>query len=153
MEMKTHIDVKANVESRSWFYNDTVKDHFFHPKNFLKDEAAVLEFEKIANGIGQVGSPACGDMMKMWVYVNEAEDRIIDCKCQTFGCASAIGSTSMLSVIITENGVADAKDDRRKLYIKRYLYAVSKALKMGLIFTDTFTGALWIILNGHLAMI
>ena len=110
MEMKTHIDVKANVESRSWFYNDTVKDHFFHPKNFLKDEAAVLEFEKIANGIGQVGSPACGDMMKMWVYVNEAEDRIIDCKWQTFGCASAIGSTSMLSVMITENGGMKVED-------------------------------------------
>ena len=37
-EMKTHIDVKATVDSKNWFYNDTVKEHFFTPKNFLKDE-------------------------------------------------------------------------------------------------------------------
>ena len=48
--------------------------------------------------------------MKMWVHVDEANDKIIDCKWQTFGCASAIGSTSMLSVMITENGGMKVED-------------------------------------------
>jgi NifU-like protein involved in Fe-S cluster formation/bacterioferritin-associated ferredoxin len=108
-EMKTHIDVKATVESKSWFYNDVVKEHFFTPKNFLKDEDCVNEFEKIANGVGQVGSPACGDMMKIWVKVDSSE-KIVNCKWQTFGCASAIGSTSMLSVMVTENGGMKVED-------------------------------------------
>jgi|APSaa5957512622_1039677.scaffolds.fasta_scaffold36235_3 NifU-like protein involved in Fe-S cluster formation/bacterioferritin-associated ferredoxin len=100
-EMKTHIDVKATVDSKNWFYNDTVKEHFFTPKNFLKDEKEVEEFEKVSNGVGQVGSPACGDMMKLWIRVED--DVIKECKWQTFGCASAIGSTSMLSLMVTEN--------------------------------------------------
>jgi nitrogen fixation protein NifU and related proteins len=52
--------------------------------------------------VGYVGSPACGDMMKIFIKVKD--DRIADLKWQTFGCASAIGSTSMLSVMVTENG-------------------------------------------------
>lgn len=103
-EPKTHIDVKAKVDGQKWFYNETVKEHFFNPKNFLKDESGVIEFEKVSNGIGQVGSPACGDMMKMWLKINPQTERIEECKWQTFGCASAIGSTSMLSIMLTENG-------------------------------------------------
>ncbi len=103
-DMKTHVDVKAKVEGQKWFYNEIVKEHFFNPKNFLRDEVMVNEFEKVANGVGQVGSPACGDMMKMWIKINPATEVIEECKWQTFGCASAIGSTSMLSVMLTENG-------------------------------------------------
>jgi len=104
--METHIDVKSKVDSKKWFYNDTVKDHFFNARNFLRDDSEVKKFEKVANGVGQVGSPACGDMMKMWILVEKEGNKelIRECKWQTFGCASAIGSTSMLSVMVTENG-------------------------------------------------
>lgn len=90
-------DVSAG--SKSWFYTDIVKDHFFNPRNLFKtnEEADSYQFD----GMGMVGSPACGDMMKIWIKVKD--DRIEDCKWQTFGCASAIASTSMMSVMISEN--------------------------------------------------
>jgi len=105
--METHTDIVTNVNAKKWFYNDTVKEHFFNPKNFFRGEEEAKEYEKTASGIGQVGSPACGDMMKMWIKVDEKKDKIIECKWQTFGCASAIGSTSMLSVMLTEKGGID----------------------------------------------
>ncbi len=102
--MRTHPDVRAKVEANKWFYSDTVKNHFFNPQNFLKTEKEAKEYEKECDGVGQVGSPACGDMMKMWLKIDKENDKIKECKWQTFGCASAIGSTSMLSVMLTENG-------------------------------------------------
>ena len=93
-----------------WVYSDIVKDHFFNPRNLLPHDPAEGEFD----AIGMVGSPACGDVMKMWIKVSaeggsasggdRATERIADLKWQTFGCGSAIASTSMYSVMITENG-------------------------------------------------
>jgi NifU-like protein len=83
-----------------WLYSEVVKDHFFHPRNLLFDEAT---YE--ADGIGIVGSPACGDMMAVWIKVKNG--KIDECRWRTFGCASAIASTSMMSVIVTENGGMD----------------------------------------------
>lgn len=90
-------DVVAPTKEKGWFYTDTVKDHFFHPKNFLEDET---DYKNAY--MGMVGSPACGDAMKVWLKIED--DRIKDFKWKTFGCASAIASTSMLSVMVTENG-------------------------------------------------
>ncbi len=94
-------DVVASKE-KGWFYTDTVKDHFFHPRNFLDGEEGYGDAY-----MGMVGSPACGDAMKVWLRVKKGADgveRITDFKWKTFGCASAIASTSMLSVMVTENG-------------------------------------------------
>ena len=93
-------DVANDFTGQTWVYSDTVKDHFFHPRNLLLDEPKEGEFD----AEGMVGSPACGDMMTMWVKVNKAEDRITDMKWKTFGCGSAIASTSMFSLMVTENG-------------------------------------------------
>jgi NifU-like protein involved in Fe-S cluster formation/bacterioferritin-associated ferredoxin len=100
-----HADVKAKqaaTEIEAWFYTDVVKDHFFSPRNILRTQQEIDGYK--ADGVGMVGSPACGDMMRMWIKVDKAADKIIDCKWQTFGCGSAIASTSMLSVMLTENG-------------------------------------------------
>lgn len=97
-------DIVSHNKKDSWFYSDEVKRHFFEPKNFLADG------EDAAYGdacMGMVGSPACGDAMRVWIRVKKNEDgteRIFDFKWRTFGCASAIASTSMLSVMVTENG-------------------------------------------------
>ncbi len=93
-------DVIAKKKSEGWFYTDEVKEHFFHPKNFLDSEEGVPN-----SYMGMVGSPACGDAMKVWLTIERAPngDRIKDFKWKTFGCASAIASTSMLSVMVTEN--------------------------------------------------
>jgi NifU-like protein involved in Fe-S cluster formation/bacterioferritin-associated ferredoxin len=66
----------------------------------------------------------CGDMMKMWIKVDKESDRIIECKWQTFGCGSAIASTSMLSVMLTENGgmkIDDALKLRPQDIVKRLI--------------------------------
>ena len=49
-----------------WLYNDTVKDHFFNPRNILLDEK-----DYVADGIGITGSPLCGDMMVVWIKINK----------------------------------------------------------------------------------
>jgi NifU-like protein involved in Fe-S cluster formation/bacterioferritin-associated ferredoxin len=92
-------DVVTPSNDKGWFYSDTVKEHFFHPKNFMEDEAAYADAAK-----GMVGSPACGDAMKVWIRVDPKTDRITDLKWKTFGCGSAIASTSMMSEMVTENG-------------------------------------------------
>lgn len=101
-------DVTSRDAKQKWVYTETVKDHFFHPRNFMDDEESYQ-----ADGMGMVGSPACGDMMKIWIKVDPATERITDLKWQTFGCASAIASTSMMSVIVTENGGMTLEDARK----------------------------------------
>jgi len=89
----------ASPDVGNWFYTDKVKKHFFNPYKFLKDGE---EFK--ADGEGVVGSPACGDMMKFWIKIDKKAGKIIDCRWRTFGCASAIASTSALAEMLTEKG-------------------------------------------------
>ena len=105
--MKKIPDVYACNSQPSWLYNDTVKDHFFHPRNILIDEK-----NYVSDGVGVVGSPACGDMMVVWIKMSKDNNTIKECRWRTFGCASAIASTSMMSIMATEDGgmpIAHAK--------------------------------------------
>ena len=90
---------KISCDGENWLYSDIVKDHFFHPRNIL-----IADADYAADGIGVVGSPACGDVMAVWVQIDPTTKKITECKWRTFGCASAIASTSMMSVMATENG-------------------------------------------------
>ncbi len=104
-------DVISVNKTQSWFYGDIVKDHFFNPRKFmLTGEEKNFSY----NGLGLVGSPACGDMMKIWIQVDPDTEVIKDCRWQTFGCGSAIASTSMLATMLTENN-GMAIDLARKL--------------------------------------
>lgn len=91
-------DIQSRDKKQEWFYTDEVKDHFFHPRNFMDADPEGYD------GMGMVGSPACGDMMTLWIKVDKASERIKECKWKTFGCASAISSTSMMSVMVAEGG-------------------------------------------------
>jgi len=84
------------IEGNDWVYSGKVKEHFLKPKNFLKNEKEIKKF----NGHGSVGNVKCGDLMEMWIKVKN--DKIIDVKWRTFGCASAIASTSVLSEMLKE---------------------------------------------------
>src|SRR5690606_21147845 len=92
-------------------YSDKVMDHFQNPRNVgeIKD----------ADGVGQVGNPKCGDIMKMYLKINDGV--IEDVKFKTYGCGSAIASSSMATELIkgktieeamklTNKAVADALD-------------------------------------------
>ncbi len=94
------IDIVPKNTRESWAYSQTIKNHFFKPRNLVLDAKSVKNFD----GLGMVGSPACGDMMKIWIWVDKKTDKIKKMKWQTFGCGSAIASTSMLSVMVSEKG-------------------------------------------------
>ncbi|MBU1179526.1 iron-sulfur cluster assembly scaffold protein [Patescibacteria group bacterium] len=96
---------KKSGDIGSWFYSKTVKKHFFNPIKFLKDDE---KFD--ADGVGQVGSSACGDVMKFWIKVDKSGKKIIDCRWRTYGCGSAIASTSTLAEMLTEKGGMKIKD-------------------------------------------
>ena len=80
------------TDSTQWVYTETVKDHFLHPRNIMLDEK---EFQ--ADGKGTVGNIQCGDEMTMWIKVDREKGIVSDCRWRTYGCASAIASTSILS--------------------------------------------------------
>ncbi|MDD6408437.1 MAG: Fe-S cluster assembly scaffold protein NifU [Oscillibacter sp.] len=79
-------------------YTETVMDHFTHPRN-------VGEIPD-ASGVGEVGNAKCGDIMKMYLKIKD--DRIEDAKFETFGCGSAIASSSMATELIKGKTVDEA---------------------------------------------
>jgi len=81
--------------SPEWVYTEKVKDHFMHPRNVLADEA---QFQ--ADGRGVVGNIKCGDQMILVIKVDKQKNIITDCQWKTYGCASAIASTSILSELV-----------------------------------------------------
>ena len=85
-----------------WLYSNTVKEHFTNPRNVLiEDEAGFA-----ADGRGQTGNIKCGDQMLMLIKIKD--DIITDVRWKTYGCASAIASTSMLSEIVKGMNISDA---------------------------------------------
>lgn len=98
---KKSFDVRSKDGTSGWLYTDKVKKHFFDPKNFMHfGEEKKFKF----NGYGRVGSPACGDEMVLWLQIDPKTEKIKDCRWRTFGCGSAIASTSAMSEMIKRKG-------------------------------------------------
>ena len=79
-------------------YSEKVMDHFMHPRN-----VGVIEN---ADGVGEVGNAKCGDIMK--IYLKIENDIIVDVKFETFGCGSAIASSSMATEMIMGKSIHEA---------------------------------------------
>ena len=80
-------------------YSEKVMDHFTNPRN-------VGEIEN-ADGVGTVGNAKCGDIMKIYLKIDE-NDIITDCKFKTFGCGAAIATSSMATELIKGHSVKEA---------------------------------------------
>lgn len=80
-------------------YSDKVMDHFQNPRN-------VGEIAD-ADGIGQEGNARCGDIMKIWIKVED--NRIIDCKFKTFGCGAAIATSSITTEMVIGKTLEEAE--------------------------------------------
>src|SRR3972149_4388134 len=83
-----------------WEYTKRVKEFFLHPKN-------VGEIEN-PDAVGEVGSMICGDALKLTLKIDKETGKIMDAKFQTFGCASAIASSSVLTELIKGKTVDEA---------------------------------------------
>ena len=79
-------------------YSDKVMDHFSHPRN-------VGEIPD-ASGVGTVGNPVCGDVMRMYIKVEN--DVIVDAKFKTFGCGAAISTSSMVTEMVKGKSIEEA---------------------------------------------
>lgn len=90
-------------------YTEKVMDHFRNPRN-------VGEIEN-ADGVGEVGNAKCGDIMKIYLKIND-NDIIEDVKFQTFGCGSAIASSSMATELIMGKSVNEAVELTNKAVIE-----------------------------------
>ena len=89
-------------------YTDKVMDHFEHPRN-----VGVIED---ADGIGEVGNPLCGDIMKMYLKIED--DKISDVKFKTFGCGSAIATSSMATELIKGKTLDEALELTNKAVVE-----------------------------------
>ena len=85
-----------------WIYSEVVKEHFMNPKNVLMED----EKEWPCDGRGIVGNLKCGDQMLILIKVSDG--KITDCRWKTYGCASAIASTSILSEAIKGMPIEEA---------------------------------------------
>ena len=89
-------------------YTDIVMDHFMNPRNVGSIENA--------DGVGEVGNAKCGDIMKMYLKIKD--DKIEDVKFETFGCGSAIASSSMATEMIKGKPVSEALELSNKAVVE-----------------------------------
>ena len=90
-------------------YSDKVMDHFRNPRNVGQIDDA--------DGIGEVGNAKCGDIMRMYIKVDD-EGIITDCKFNTFGCGSAIATSSMATELIKGKSVDEALELSNKAVVE-----------------------------------
>ncbi|MBS3764333.1 MAG: Fe-S cluster assembly scaffold protein NifU [Planctomycetes bacterium] len=79
-------------------YTEEVMEHFMNPKNIGQLEDA--------DGVGEVGNPVCGDVMK--IYIKVEDEHIVDVRFQTFGCAAAIATSSIMTEMVKGKTIEEA---------------------------------------------
>tara|TARA_Y100001960_G_scaffold84662_1_gene90475 strand:- start:429 stop:806 length:378 start_codon:yes stop_codon:yes gene_type:complete len=92
-------------------YSDKVIDHYENPRN-----VGTLDKESTNVGTGLVGAPACGDVMRLQIEVKD--DKIVDAKFKTFGCGSAIASSSLATEMLKGKTLDEAKDIKNQSIVE-----------------------------------
>jgi len=92
-------------------YSDEVLEHFRNPRNMGEIEDA--------DGVGDVGNPVCGDMMRLTIKVDPETERIVDVRFQTFGCGAAIATSSIITELVKGKTVREALEVSNKTVVEK----------------------------------
>ena len=114
-------------------YSDKVLDHFEHPRN-------VGEIEN-ADGVGQVGNPKCGDIMKMYLKIDG--DVITDVKFKTFGCGAAVATSSMATELVKGKTIQEALEVTNKAVMEALDGLPPVKVHCSLLAEEAIHAALW----------
>lgn len=93
------------MEGQDMAYSDKVLDHYENPRN-----VGTLDKDDVSVGTGMVGAPACGDVMKLQIKVNPDTRIIEDAKFKTYGCGSAIASSSLVTEWLKGKNLSEAQE-------------------------------------------
>jgi len=115
-------------------YSEKVMDHFQHPRN-------VGEIEN-ASGVGTVGNPKCGDIMRMYLDIDD-NGVIQDCKFKTFGCGAAVATSSMATELVKGKTIQEALDVTNKAVMEALDGLPPVKVHCSLLAEEAIHAALW----------
>ena len=116
-------------------YSDKVMDHFEHPRN-------VGEIEN-ASGVGTVGNAKCGDIMRIYLDIDDATHMIRDCKFKTFGCGAAVATSSMATEMVKGKTVQEAMEVTNKAVMEALDGLPPVKVHCSLLAEEAIHAALW----------
>ena len=116
-------------------YSDKVMDHFEHPRN-------VGEIEN-ASGVGTVGNAKCGDIMRIYLDIDDATHMIRDCKFKTFGCGAAVATSSMATEMVKGKTIEEAMQVTNKAVMEALDGLPPVKVHCSLLAEEVIHAALW----------
>ena len=116
-------------------YSDKVMDHFEHPRN-------VGEIEN-ASGVGTVGNAKCGDIMRIYLDIDDATHMIRDCKFKTFGCGAAVSTSSMATEMVKGKTIEEAMQVTNKAVMEALDGLPPVKVHCSLLAEEAIHAALW----------
>ena len=116
-------------------YSDKVMDHFEHPRN-------VGEIEN-ASGVGPVGNAQCGDIMRIYLDIDDATHMIRDCKFKTFGCGAAVATSSMATEMVKGKTIEEAMQVTNKAVMEALDGLPPVKVHCSLLAEEAIHAALW----------
>lgn len=116
-------------------YSDKVMDHFEHPRN-------VGEIEN-ASGVGTVGNAKCGDIMRIYLDIDDATHMIRDCKFKTFGCGAAVATSSMATEMVKGKTIKEAMQVTNKAVMEALDGLPPVKVHCSLLAEEAIHAALW----------
>ena len=116
-------------------YSDKVMDHFEHPRN-------VGEIEN-ASGVGTVGNAKCGDIMRIYLDIDDATHMIRDCKFKTFGCGAAVATSSMATEMVKGKTIEEAMQVTNKAVMEAMDGLPPVKVHCSLLAEEAIHAALW----------
>lgn len=116
-------------------YSDKVMDHFQHPRN-------VGEIEN-ASGVGTVGNAKCGDIMRIYLDIDDESHIIRDCKFKTFGCGAAVATSSMATEMVMGKTIEEAMEVTNKAVMEALDGLPPVKVHCSLLAEEAIHAALW----------